>query len=1432
MAPRRNPLLVLSALALILTSFAIAPRPASAQALIYQVDTLLDETNEPGCATPQIIDGDCSLRQAIVAANNPANRDLPKVISFNQILSEGGFGPTPYQITLNLSIGRLPDLSSNNIELLADVISSPRVIINGNGLDSVLKITGNNNLVSGFSIVGASDSGGVNGGTGIFITGNSNRVQRSFIGILPNGDLSNPRNFSGIRITSGTGNVIGITGGPLSANYISGNVQNGIIIRDASNNTVQNNIIGLYRVSPEPLVLAPRPNDSYGIQILSDSGTSSNNLIGGSSADVANIIGANVQTGILLSGTRVSTNTVQANYIGLDRETSTIFGNLDGIRIEDGANNNTLAGTALAPLLISGNTGYGVRIRPNGGNRPRENRISGLVYIGTARDGHSPIGNTAGGVRIDDGLDNVIAGSGNNIRIVANGGPGVFMTGSQSSGNRVEGTLIGVAPLPNGTLTARPNLRGVEMLNATNSIVAGSTIRNNTEDGVFITGGNLNAVQDSTILGNGRDGVRISGGSRAEVSGGSIREHSAGMGVRVINAAFATLIDEVVITQNQTGGVLFDTADSGTVTRSVVSDNANFGIRLNATTNTTIRTNTIGLNFSRNSLLPNTGPGIELLDATKTFIDFDNLVVGNSGLGLSINGGSTVTVDGNRFGFYRNAQGVHQAAPNGGVAQILITNAATHVTLNNNRLAGNATAATGPAGLRIEGDATLMATSYVTVTLNQIGQVTDSNQTFTFPHGDAIVVDGARDIKIGGATTSERNLIRENYGAAMRLVDVFEVEIRNNARDLVLDAASAPEAIFKNQGGGIVVATSGNPPPVGPPTFDSQLILIENNQLAENSGDAIAILGNPTLPWLADLQLRNNFLRANTGNGIFVSGNVDRASFRGNLLRANGGPIRLDGTTRYNPNNEANPGDPNLPNHDIDPPWVNVGVPSDARRLRLTDQGLLEGYVITSTNRFETQLGPASACVTCTVQVFRPLNPADPQELGQGGVLVESSADVGSELEASFAVDPDTGFFSRQLFDNPSNNTQLLLVATDGFVNGNSSEYATFPISRGLVFEPLGTTTPGTLGSILTLPQDAAPGAVLTFTMQLRNLGSLTMTGLTLNASGLPSDWGLVSNPPLGTTLPQLVDGAVQPVTITLTLPTGSATSIRAGTLQRITITARNNIAGSVVTAQANLEVRMLARPLLSLSPLTSTRSAPPGFSADHLYVVRNDGNITVTVNFAAVTSDSTGPTTLWTTRLSRQNATIGPGAEDSLRVTVLVPPGTQQGVSAETSITATVPANPAQGYTTITRTATATTRASLASDAILLGGADIEAIAGAVVPFRHRVLNLSNGTAVFCVSARTNKLSTVSFASATTGFVINSNGCFTLDTGNFREAEFIATVTVDQRLLPGELETINLELRKATPNGELIGDATATNTILITRGLPLPRLWLPLIFR
>jgi len=144
--------------------------------------------------------------------------------------------------------------------------------------------------------------------------------------------------------------------------------------------------------------------------------------------------------GILVSGVSA---TITGNFIGTDAFGSVPFPNMNGVLLQVGATNSTVGGaTAPARNLISGNSGSGVGIQ---GNATKGNVIEGN-YIGTKADGITALGNKFG-VNISGANGNTIggttAGAGNLIS--GNTNEGVLIQSSGTTGNLIEGNLIGTA---------------------------------------------------------------------------------------------------------------------------------------------------------------------------------------------------------------------------------------------------------------------------------------------------------------------------------------------------------------------------------------------------------------------------------------------------------------------------------------------------------------------------------------------------------------------------------------------------------------------------------------------------------------------------------------------------------------------------------------------------------------------------------------------------------------------------------------------------------------------------------------------------------------------------------------------------------------------------------------------------------------------------
>ncbi len=1341
MAPRRQLLLLLSAIALVAASFAMTPRQAAAATVTFFVDTTVDNDAAGGC-TNSLDNDDCSLRQAITAANNHTPAADTKVISF-QYFTVGASAATVF--TLDSAKPELPQITANNVEVVANTnFGIPLIEINGNGKAVGLQLAGDDGKVSGLSLYGFTNNGiEPFFGSAIYITGDRNDIVTSWIGIDSSGATpTGGQNFSGIRIDGGgTGNVIGGPGGESVANYISGNNQNGVIIRNSSGNFVQNNFIGLARQAPSTTIVS-RPNTSYGIQIISVSGTSANNVIGGAEIGLANVISANGQAGILLRDTGTTSTTIQANYVGIDK-LNTDFGNAgDGIQLENGTSNNLIGGVAQAPLVISGNGGYGIHLRTNG-STPNGNRINAATYVGTSTGGSTAIPNALGGILVANGVTNTrIEGTGNDLRIAGNGGPGISVLGEANSSTRVAGALIGIVPIAGAGAPSDdlPNSGGGVLIeDARSATVTTSTISGNSLFGVRVSRALTTTIQSNYIgadlartgtLPNLGVGVELLDAGNTTVLSNTVAGHpQAGV---VLRGATASSVISNSITGNTAGGLLLETVGVSTTTRSTltsntISGNGQFGLRLSGALTTTLRTNFVGLSTVRTATLPNGGNGVEIFDSRNTLV-IDSFIAANAAAGLVVSGTNTfsTTINNSNIGMIQSAPGGGFTAPAANALQALrITGGAQNTVVSGGVFGGAGTADSSPAGILIEAS-------------------------------PAVTITGAT---IGG--------VKETLGQTVPTL----------------------------------------PRPFGP---------------------GISVTGPIT-----NVQILTNTLRFNRGAGILVAGDSRRVRMIDNRLTENAAGITLAGTSRLTVAQRppaVDPGSLTNPNHDIDPPPIDVTTFSDPLRVRVTDQGIISGYVITSTNLTEQGLSPVSACVTCTLQIFRPNEGAAD---GQGWTTVGTRlvGDTSSAPAITFGVDA-SGRFTRQLVGGVgAPGSQLLLVATDGF--GNSSEYAVFPVSSGLSL----TNLTGNLS--------AAPGDIVTYTLRLSNTGSLDATGLSLRTTGTLARWGIVTSPvtnTIFTTPTPLEAGGARLITVTLTLPRGSDANVRAGTTDVTTVTVVKE--GSTLSQSVRLETTVLPRPVLVVTPTVSLGKARPTETVPHTHVVRNDGNVTVTVDLTDTTLDPVGQTGLWVTTVNTRSFTLTPGGETRVRVDVTVPQGAQvtdpQGnpVEAKTFVTATVPLSPTGGFGPVTTTFTDTTQVDLDPDAAITDGdQEQDGAAGEAVVFTHFVQNLSNAPTRFCFIWSTNLGSTVRFESRTDGFVVDANGCFSLDTqtvvgeNRFQQAQFAAVVTVDRRALPGNREVVNLSLRNQTTN-ETIGSATVVDYINVTRGLKAPRIWMPFVRR
>jgi CSLREA domain-containing protein len=533
---------------------------------------------------------ECTLREAISAANVTANSGGPDEIKFN-IPGSGVHTIAPSSA--------LPDIiDSVTIDGYTQPPTGPgpepgpfvRIELSGanagpSGVDvDGLVITASNSTVKGLAINGWSGRGIVIAGSGT----TNNKVEGNFIGTDASGGGNAPGNSSG-----------------------------GVDIGEASNNTV-----------------------------------------GGKTDEERNIISNNGVDGVSIVGADATGNRVEGNFIGTDKNGTADLGNsFDGVRIAQGASNNTVGGLitpdGFLGNVISGNDGYGVSIMSFTGTASKGNKVEGN-FIGTDKNGTADLGNTFDGVTFaGDASANTIGGTPDLIgarNVISGNDHGVSIFNAGATGNQVQGNLIGTDK--NGTNALGNSSTGVYITDAPNNAIGGTTdearniISGNHGDGVVIdesSAASGNKVEGNYVgtdaagtadLGNKRDGVVIYGAPNNTV-GGTV---SGARNVISGNDGYGVTIGGPTATGNQAGtknkveGNYIGTKADGTAGLG----NTRGGVAITGASKNTVGGTAAGAgNVISSTLLP-VAPGISINGAAKGNRILSNSIDANGSLGIDL----------------------------------------------------------------------------------------------------------------------------------------------------------------------------------------------------------------------------------------------------------------------------------------------------------------------------------------------------------------------------------------------------------------------------------------------------------------------------------------------------------------------------------------------------------------------------------------------------------------------------------------------------------------------------------------------------------------------------------------------------------------------------------------------------------------------------
>lgn len=425
-----------------------------------------------------------------------------------------------------------------------------------------------------------------NAGNGIVIRGPgtiSNVISGNKIGVDSSvNSLALANTLDGVRIDNGAAN--NIVGGTVATarNIISGNTQAGVHILDigSTGNRVLGNFIGT-----ELTGAASRPNSQQGALI---SNGAANNIIGGTTTGVRNVISGNTSDGVLIRDAGTTGTKVQGNFIGINAAgTAAVANGGNGVRITSGAAKNLIGGTvAAARNVASGNEARGIQVD---GSNSNDNVIQGN-FIGTNAAGTAAIPNTDIGVIVFAVKNTLIGGAVTGARNVISGNQdqGIAIVDTGNAGTIVQGNFIGLnaagtAPLGNGDSGIRVGQgAGAAIIGGTTALArnvisgnakAGITLENALATACKIQGNFIGTLANGTSpAGNVLHGVVIFAGSQNNLVGGT----EAGAGNVIANNGG----DGVLLGTDAANGFGSDPGTGNAVLGNRIFNNGGLGIDL------------------------------------------------------------------------------------------------------------------------------------------------------------------------------------------------------------------------------------------------------------------------------------------------------------------------------------------------------------------------------------------------------------------------------------------------------------------------------------------------------------------------------------------------------------------------------------------------------------------------------------------------------------------------------------------------------------------------------------------------------------------------------------------------------------------------------------------------------------------------------------
>jgi hypothetical protein len=461
---------------LALAALALTGYAASAQAATYTVTTSNDA-------------GPGSLRRALTQSGQQLNADRIEFAIPGAGLHTIAVASDLPPVTQDVTVDGYSQTGSN--PPTATTPAAPTIAIDAANAARGIDIGGDRAEVRGLAVHSAQSVGMFVEGRKIIVAGNHVGTNAAGTALRPNGDF-------GVEIYGGD-NMIG---GPAAEdrNVIAGGGAINVRVRGGTGHTIEGNRIGTNATGTAGLDNL----GAYGAMV----DTGGNEVRG-------NLIAAEF-VGLELLG---DGNTVEGNLIGTNAAGTAAIPSGLGVNVEGGDDNLIGGTTAEAANVISGNAFGGLQIEAGDATDPEEeigpgtgNDVKGN-FVGTDATATIAIPNGVGfglaGVAISISDHNTIGGSepGAGNVIAANDGEGLFVVGTGAEENLVLGNWIGTTPA--GAANLGNGKSGVRIVDASRNRIgetgangSQNTIAHNGEDGVSVVQ-SVGTATGNAILRNG-----------------------------------------------------------------------------------------------------------------------------------------------------------------------------------------------------------------------------------------------------------------------------------------------------------------------------------------------------------------------------------------------------------------------------------------------------------------------------------------------------------------------------------------------------------------------------------------------------------------------------------------------------------------------------------------------------------------------------------------------------------------------------------------------------------------------------------------------------------------------------------------------------------------------------------------------------------------